>query len=770
MFPGDVKRGSKSEMSSPQTTSRRTRENKRQTQKRACLLILGMHRSGTSAMTRVTSLLGADLPQTLLDGTGANLASNPKGHWESEPLVRLNDEILTSAGISWRSPEAVSDEWYRSPRFEQFRDRAQTVVENEYGNSPLFVFKDPRLCKLVPFWLSVMAQAGIEPAIINMVRHPEEVAASLLTRNALDRPLGVVMWLRYVLGAERATRAQPRVHVSYDGLLADWQRSARSISDTFDIRWPSASTERGAQINQFLSDADRHHRVAPAVDARDDVRSWAFETYEILDKWVQNGESLSDYPRLDEIAERFEGVLVPLLEPVLVSFEKSASVQKLQTIRAAQNRDLQLHGEHFRRLYDQLLALAKDIEFSLEGTAEYTPEGAGEQVAQLLAALSTAIRSQRRTAARELASVNAALLTVRGRQEAVTLELARSREERRSVQNQLDIAKEEIARAKEKSARVKRDGEERVRALDGQLKAALKLAASRAATIANLRDDRSQKTAQRDALQSAIEAMRSANTLRVQERDARIQQLSESLQQRDSRMRELKASLQERDVSMRQIKESVQDRDLRIRQLKESLGEREDDIRELKRSVKRLENKIDAIREAARQREGELTRQIETEAQAKAAAAFIPAQAPAVVPTVLRSLVPAIGRQQFLKDAELVRDSGLFDAEFYGERYPDLEGGPEDLLKHYILYGGREGRAPSAAFDGSRYLKRYPDVEAAGLNPLVHYLQAGRAQSRSTFPASIPKAVESARASREQTDLQIRSDPGSQLDRRHVQR
>ena len=86
----------------------------------------------------------------------------------------------------------------------------------------------------------------------------------------------------------------------------------------------------------------------------------------------------------------------------------------------------------------------------------------------------------------------------------------------------------------------------------------------------------------------------------------------------------------------------------------------------------------------------------------------------------------------------LVVESGLFDARWYLERYPDVASAGIDPLVHYLTAGGFEGRVPHPDFDGAFYLASNPDVAAAGVNPLVHYVTAGRAEGRAAFAPGTP--------------------------------
>src|SRR6187402_2790994 len=141
------------------------------TQRRTCVLVLGMHRSGTSALARVLNLLGCDLPKTLI---GSN-KSNETGHWESEAIARFNDRLLASAGSTWDDWLAFNPGWFSSPKAAQFHEEALSVLDEEFGNSRFFVLKDPRICRLAPFWMNVLAAQGTVPRILLPVRNPMEV-------------------------------------------------------------------------------------------------------------------------------------------------------------------------------------------------------------------------------------------------------------------------------------------------------------------------------------------------------------------------------------------------------------------------------------------------------------------------------------------------------------------------------------------------------------------------------------------------------------------
>ena len=85
---------------------------------------------------------------------------------------------------------------------------------------------------------------------------------------------------------------------------------------------------------------------------------------------------------------------------------------------------------------------------------------------------------------------------------------------------------------------------------------------------------------------------------------------------------------------------------------------------------------------------------------------------------------------QYQKVKKDIQMSGLFNQEYYLKNNDDLLLTTPNLLRHFIQFGWREGRNPSANFDIEYYLRKYPDVASSGINPLIHYLEYGREEGR----------------------------------------
>src|SRR6202166_3596026 len=224
--------------------------------RRRAILILGMHRSGTSAVSGVVCALGAAAPNLLLPPDHAN----PRGYWEPWALVNAHAEMLVSAGSSWDDWRPLNADWYRSPLASIFHDRLRDILQTEYQDKPLFVVKDPRICRFLPFFMSVLEEMTVAPVAIFVFRHPIEVAFSLRRRNGFSIAKSIAIWLRHVLEAERHSRNIPRHFISYGNLLKDWRGELKRAGDTIGIAWPADPEISGAAIEKFLSMDLRHEK------------------------------------------------------------------------------------------------------------------------------------------------------------------------------------------------------------------------------------------------------------------------------------------------------------------------------------------------------------------------------------------------------------------------------------------------------------------------------------------------------------------------------
>lgn len=358
---------------------------------RIAVVVLTMHRSGSSALSRTLNLLGCDLPQTLMGGD----ATNETGHWESTVIRALNDDVLTSGGSEWQDWLAFNPGWYQTARPAEYLRRAQDVMAAEYGTTSLLVLKDPRICRVFPFWRSVLDSLNISPRVMLPLRHPAEVAASLYRRNGIPDVNGLLLWLRHVLEAESSSRGIPRVVVTYDRLLADPVEVMRAAQGQLGLVWPRLSESVGASIRNFLSPDLRHHTVTdPESLARTPFfAAWLSETYAILDRWAAHGEDPADHAALDTIRAELDAAARPLAavmaELVRVSQENMEHYKEVRFLRGEAGK----RGDALAAMKAENQVLQKRI-----AESEAKAKALAEQVSNLEAALTAPSRRTRKTA------------------------------------------------------------------------------------------------------------------------------------------------------------------------------------------------------------------------------------------------------------------------------------------------------------------------------------------------------------------------------------
>ena len=266
---------------------------------KVAVVVLGMHRSGTSSLAGMLDGLGCRGPKTPMPGTGANAA----GYYESMPVFRLNDAILTALGSRWDDWRPLRADVHLSPRLAEFHDKARAVLQEEYGDGSLIYLKDPRFGMLLPFWQAVLAEAGYRAVYLHTHRSPTEIAASLHKRDEIEPGLTHLAWLSQVLQAERHSRGAVRHFTTYEALLRDPAAVARAAEAAFGFPWPRQADAGAGHVNPAL----RHHEGgARAVleDAR--VPGLIRQVLEILERWAAQGEAPADHARLDAIGAAFD--------------------------------------------------------------------------------------------------------------------------------------------------------------------------------------------------------------------------------------------------------------------------------------------------------------------------------------------------------------------------------------------------------------------------------------------------------------------------------
>ncbi len=402
-----------------------------------------MHRSGTSALSRALNLLGGDMPPRLIEADQWNAA----GYWESKPIKDLNEEMLVSGGGEWSEWLEFNPDWFKSSAMQRFRDRAIELVGSEFTDSPLFIFKDPRLSILMPFWRSIFDELGIDQVAIHPLRNPVEVARSLERRNNFLMSKGVLLWLRYTLDGERGTRGLRRIFTTFDDLLEDPAGLIERTQDDLGLIWPRNSVKARREIAQFLSADMRHHRDGARVLRSLSYGSdWVVRTYETLMGFAADGENADGRAALDEVRAQFVAASHAFGTIAKDNEDRHAKIAQLQQDRekaGARQAELESSAAAAQAELDALRAGKVELERNLSSTQERLAAlQTGQETAERQLAEARKERDGLRERARSLEQHVAG-----SRKQAEELKLAQAEVEARAVKAQEQA--EAIQRAKE---------------------------------------------------------------------------------------------------------------------------------------------------------------------------------------------------------------------------------------------------------------------------------------------------------------------------------
>ncbi len=226
--------------------------------------VLGMHRSGTSAVTRVINLLGVPIGRA--DRLMPVQADNPAGFWEHLALMEVNDEVLDRLGGSWDAPPAPDPSFVDAPEMAELLARAGAEFVATY-DGPRWVFKDPRASVVLPFWRRCVG-SGDDVAVV-VVRNPLDIAASLSRRDRMAVTYAMALWERYTRLVFRDAAGLPAIVVDYDRIVDD--PAAVTDLEKFLVAHDQVATAPDPDaIRRFLLSSLRHARHDRAALDRDE--------------------------------------------------------------------------------------------------------------------------------------------------------------------------------------------------------------------------------------------------------------------------------------------------------------------------------------------------------------------------------------------------------------------------------------------------------------------------------------------------------------------
>ncbi len=191
------------------------------------IVILGHHRSGSSALAGLVRLMGAWL------GRDEELApphiNNPKGFMERNDVIDVNTELLHAAGMDIITHSGLNVEWVDEDRLAACREKAASILTELERHGPVWATKDPRLCITLPFWLPLLSNAHV----LVPVRHPMDIASSMQRRGDCSIHTALAFWEVQTVCIIRSSQDLPVLLIDHRELMRSPATAARRIADAW---------------------------------------------------------------------------------------------------------------------------------------------------------------------------------------------------------------------------------------------------------------------------------------------------------------------------------------------------------------------------------------------------------------------------------------------------------------------------------------------------------------------------------------------------------
>ena len=215
---------------------------------KVCICILGMHRSGTSAISSIIADLGYDFGQSLVAGS----YDNPRGFYENQRILEINELLLLRLGKRWDNLIALNPDWYQRERYQDVFDKAIALLKSDFQAAGNIAIKDPRLCLLFPFWKEVLSSQGYAIKVVLAHRKASSIIASLAKRNNFGRSKSSALILAHLLSAELHAKSLAKTVVSYDELLNNVQQTVSKLREFLEGK---SSLEEDSSVGDSIDPA-----------------------------------------------------------------------------------------------------------------------------------------------------------------------------------------------------------------------------------------------------------------------------------------------------------------------------------------------------------------------------------------------------------------------------------------------------------------------------------------------------------------------------------
>ncbi|MFM9847218.1 MAG: glycosyltransferase [Hyphomicrobiaceae bacterium] len=514
------------------------------------VVVLGMHRSGTSALTRGLRALGIELGDNLKPPVAGD---NDKGFFEDAGLSSINDDLLHLWKGGWDSLHAGGSE-AQDPALRALSLKACEIVRRQFGSVPYFAFKDPRTARNLPFWKQVFQHVGATPYYVIVFRNPLSTARSLAARDGFPHKKSYFLWLLHMLDAVCGTENEHRIFIEYDDLLGEPDAQlARIASFIDDARVNVSYPEARAYGEDFLEKRLRHHSATEEDLALDPASTGLLrEAYRLL----------RVHARPD--SAEFEPDTKAAWHHLRDAFHHVASFGSLIDEVDAERRQWLTQASAAQTHAEELRARLTDAEARLaEGEANGTALAQGMETAR--ATLEAQWLTQASAAQAHAEELRTRLADAEAR-------LAEGEAHRTALAQESETARVTLEAHRQAAAETHRQA---VAELSTQITTLTETLNTRHGELSAMRDIAQQKEGQVATLIQSVAA-----------RDADIKALQHSLDARQARLDAAHTAWHARTAELDLLQQAVRDRDSHIGSLQQAVRDRDSHIGSLQQAMR----------------------------------------------------------------------------------------------------------------------------------------------------------------------------------------
>lgn len=228
-----------------------------------CVVILSSPRSGSSLTARIVNMLGVYLGESQVF-TEAN-QYNPRGYWEHESIVAINNELMSrlgydyaDAGASWTAQPDLADGWETDTALSDIRSKALQLVEREFAGYETWGWKDPRACFTLPFWKTIL------PALrcIVLVRNPVDTASSIQRMCNCSFERGLFLWALHLEQAFRSIGSEPHHIIDAEAWNGDWRGELGRLAQFLGVARLATDAEVLSSVHGLIDRSLWHHHAS----------------------------------------------------------------------------------------------------------------------------------------------------------------------------------------------------------------------------------------------------------------------------------------------------------------------------------------------------------------------------------------------------------------------------------------------------------------------------------------------------------------------------